>query len=61
MKLKSNIIDNNELNELAVAILDNAVDVLENNAYIKSTSYKREIFKVTKKEYDYFDEQFIYV
>ena len=40
MKLKSNIIDNNELNELAVAILDNAVDVLENNAYIKSTSYK---------------------
>lgn len=100
IKLKSNIIDNSGLNELAVEILenavksngnilylrtlsgitiqsgnksyipnnsreeaelDNAIDVLENNAYIKSTSYKREIFKVTKKGYDYFDEQFIYV
>lgn len=95
IKLKSDIINNNGLNELDVEILenavksngnilylrtlsgitiqsgnksyipnnsreeaelDNAIDVLENNAYIKSTSYKREIFKVTKKGYDYFDE-----
>lgn len=38
-----------------MAELDNAIELLENNLYIKATGYKREIFKVTKKGYDCMD------
>ncbi len=43
------------------AELENAIETLERNGYIKATSYKREIFKVTKEGYDYYDSQIIYV
>lgn len=38
------------------AELDNVIEVLESNNYIKATSYKREIFKVTKYGYNYFEQ-----
>ena len=43
------------------AELENAIDILENNGYIKPTDYKRDFFKVTKNGYDYFEQQIIYV
>jgi len=43
------------------AELENAIDVLENNSYIKATDYKRDFFKVTKAGYDYFEQQVVYV
>lgn len=100
IRLNSNIIDNNGLNELSIEILknavesdgnifylktlsgiriqcgnksyvpnnpreeaelDNVIELLENNEYIKATSYKKDFFKVTKKGYDYFDALVIYV
>ena len=34
---------------------------LESNGLIKAMGYKREIFKVTKQGYDYFEQEIIYV
>lgn len=43
------------------AELENAIEVLENNSYIRATDYKRDFFKVTKAGYDYFEQQVVYV
>lgn len=43
------------------AELENVIDLLESYGYIKSSDYKRDLFKVTKKGYDYFEEQVVYV
>lgn len=43
------------------AELENVIDLLENYGYIRSSDYKRDFFKVTKKGYDFFEEQVVYV
>lgn len=51
----------NPSNAREEAELENAIEVLENNYYIKATDYKRDFFKVTKTGYDYFEQQVVYV
>ena len=43
------------------AELENVIDSLENYGYIRSSDYKRDFFKVTKKGYDFFEKQVVYV
>ena len=43
------------------AELEDVIEKLEINEFIKAMSYKRQIFKVTKKGYDYFETEYIYV
>lgn len=43
------------------AELEDVIDKLESNGLIKAMGYKREIFKVTKQGYDYFEQKTIYV
>lgn len=43
------------------AELEDVIDKLESNGLIKAIGYKREIFKVTKQGYDYFEQETIYV
>lgn len=43
------------LNEREMTYWEDALDSLINGGYIKDIGYKNEIFKVTKKGYDYYD------
>lgn len=43
------------LNEREMTYWENALDSLIKGGYIKDVGYKNEIFKVTKKGYDYYD------
>ena len=43
------------------AELEDVIDKLESNELIRAIGYKREIFKVTKQGYDYFEQKVIHV
>lgn len=48
-------VNNASLNEREMTYWEDALDSLIKGGYVKDVGYKNEIFKVTKKGYDYYD------